>query len=288
MVRNLPSKYLSMETSIFLVGMWYAIDAKNKARAYDKILAPLVSTLKKLESDDGICFPMCSQTMQVRATLALFSADNLGYHSLFGFLENFKASKFCRLCDITKEESQCMFYESDFSVRTKESYNQAVNTIGQPGYKESDTGIKHGCIFNELQYFHVMENFAVDAMEGIIPFELCAVLEALQADNYINLTEFNLLLSRFEFSPADFNNRSTTFSSFGHLKMTASECWCLFLNLPFINGHKISRDEPHWTLLMLRRDLLDIVLAPTVKVGLASYLARLIAEHHQTFYSVSR
>ncbi|XP_065657679.1 uncharacterized protein LOC136082400 [Hydra vulgaris] len=290
MVRNLPSKLLLKESSIFLVGMWYVQDAKDKALTYDIILAPLVNTLMKLESDDGIDVSVCNQTIKVRAALALFSAANLGYHSLFGFLENFNACKFCRLCEATKDENQTKFYDTDYVKRTKESYDESVNSLGQLGYKESHTGIKHGCIFNKLKYFHVTENFAVDAMhdllEGIIPIELSDILGKLSDGGYIFLNEFNLLLTKFSFGFSDVNSRPTTFSSLTHLKMTASECWCLLRNLPFIIGHNVPRDEPHWNLLLLLMEIVDIVLSPRVNDGLASYLSHLIGEHHQTYLNL--
>ncbi|XP_065653377.1 uncharacterized protein LOC136080528 [Hydra vulgaris] len=286
-VRNLPSRFLSKESSIFLVGMWYALDAKDKTRSYDIILAPLINMLKQLESDEGVKVSICNQTITVRASLALFSADNLGYHSLFGFFESFNARKFCRLCEVIKEENQIKFLETNYVKRTKESYDHSVNSVGQPDYKESESGIKNGCIFNELKFFHVMENFAVDAMhdllEGIVPIELSDVLGSLSADGYISLSEFNLLLTEFNFDSSDRNSRPTTFVSFQRLKMTASECWCLIRNIPFIIGHKFPRDEPYWNLLLLLMDILDIVFAPKVNVGLASYLSHLIAEHHQSY-----
>ena len=182
-VRNLPSRFLSKESSTFLVCMWYALDAKDKTWSYDIILAPLINMLNQLESDE---VSICNQTIKVRASLALFSADNLGYHSLFGFFESFNVRKFCRLCEVIKEESQINFLETNYVKRTKESYDHSVNSVGQPDYKESDSGIKNGCIFNELKFFHVMENFAVDAMydllEGIVPIELSDVLGSLSAD----------------------------------------------------------------------------------------------------------
>ena len=115
--------------------MLYALDAKDKTWSYDIILAPLINMLKQLESDEGVKVSICNQTIKVRASLALFSADNLGYHSLFGFFESFNARKFCRLCEVIKEESQIKFLETNYVKRTKESYDHSVNSVGRPDYK---------------------------------------------------------------------------------------------------------------------------------------------------------
>jgi len=49
-----------------------------------------------LESDKGVEVFVNNVSVTVRAALAVISADNLGYHSLFGFLESFSANTFCR------------------------------------------------------------------------------------------------------------------------------------------------------------------------------------------------
>jgi hypothetical protein len=77
------------------------------------ILEPIVQSLMLLESDDGVDVSVNGCIVKVRAALAIFSADNLGYHSLFGFLESFSANKFCRFCEAAKEDAQT--YEQ-FSV----------------------------------------------------------------------------------------------------------------------------------------------------------------------------
>jgi hypothetical protein len=53
------------------------------------------------------------------------------------------------------------------------------------GHDIQATGIKKGCLFNELKYWQVTENSIVDVMhdilEGIAPFELCFVLGEIEA-----------------------------------------------------------------------------------------------------------
>ena len=286
-VRNLPAKFLSKESSIFLVAVWYAQGVKVKSNAYSMILAPIIESLNKLDTDLGVEVTVDGINVNVRASLALFSADNLGFHSLFGFLESFSARKFCRMCETTKEDSQVKYYESDFVMRTRESYDAAVAQIGQPNYKESETGIKNGCILNDLKSFHVMENYVLDAMhdilEGVAPVEIGAILDTLCDAGYFSLSEFNLLVRAFDFCPEDENSSPNTFATLSTLKMSASECWCLMRNLPCIVGHKVPRNNPHWRLFLLLLEIADIIFAPKVNPDLAGYLSHLISDHHQLF-----
>lgn len=172
-VRNFPARYLSKLNTIFLLGLWYAHDVKTYG--YDKLMRPIVDALKMLETDVGVRVNVNGKSVTVRGILSLFSADNLGLHSLFGFLESFSAIKFCHFCECTKETSQKNFIESQFVMRTKDSYDNAVAKLDDPECNPSSTGIKRGCILNELTYFHVVENNSVDAMhdllEGIVPLK---------------------------------------------------------------------------------------------------------------------
>jgi hypothetical protein len=209
----------------------------------------------------------------------------LGYHSLFGFLESFSANKFCRLCETTKADAQTKFIESEFKLRTVASYESAVARLSLPGYSASETGIRADCALNKLRYFHVTQNFAVDAMhdllEGIVPKELQYVLTSLSSEGYLSLEEFNSLLLAFDYTDADLNSSPQAVTAFDNLKMTASQCWCLIRNITCIVGHKVPRDECHWQLLILLLEILDIVFAPKVNEGLSIYLAYVIAEHHE-------
>ena len=227
-VQNFPSKSQSKLSSIFVVALWHALDVKSY-NGYDKILAPVVNSLRNLESADGIKISIRGQQMCIRACLVLFSVDNLGFNSLFGFNESFRARKFCRFCDSTREAAETCYEEKHFMLRTRNAYNYAVS-IADPSKKatsSANTGVKRGCILNQLQHFHVTSNWVVDAMhdilEGVAPFKLSLILEALNVLKYIELDIVNKEIKTFNFSIADMDSVPPTLSSFTSIKMSATE-----------------------------------------------------------------
>jgi hypothetical protein len=159
----------------FLVGIWYTQDARKYG--YDHILCPAVNDLKRLASAEGLS--VSGPTLH--GTLALFSADNLGAHSVLGFLESFNARKFCRFCEASKGKKK--FLEREYMLRSQKSNDNCVSRLTEADYNSSSTGIKAGCILNEIPYFHVVSNHALDAvhdlLEGIIPSELQVILPEL-------------------------------------------------------------------------------------------------------------
>jgi len=271
--------------TIFLVGLWYAHHVKTYG--YDKLLRPAVNCLKQLETDSGMTVDVIGTPSIIRGILALFSADNLGLHSFFGFLESFSAKKFCHICECTKAEAQVNFTEAQFLLRTKESYNKTVVLIEDPLYNQSETGIRRGCILNELKYFLVVENYCVGAMhdllEGIIPLEFSLVLTTLVSEKYLTVDNLNAAIASFDYSAGDKNSKPSTFSLLSSIHLNATEALCFIRNLPLMIGSQIPQEEPHWKLLLMLLDILDSVFAPEINKNLSSYLSHLIAENHSHF-----
>lgn len=107
-LRNLPPRVNSALLNIHLVSLFHAQDAKKYG--IDEILKPLVKDLKILETT-GVAVPFAE--VSVRGTLAQITGDNLGMHSILGFLESFSANYFCRFCLIDKSSAQSVFSEDD-------------------------------------------------------------------------------------------------------------------------------------------------------------------------------
>ncbi len=110
-LRNFPPKINSSLMNIYLLSLFHAQDVKNYG--VDAILKPLVEDLKVLESS-GIEVSFSKEPLF--GTVAQVTGDNLGMHTLFGFMESFSAHYFCRFCLVDKKTSQSFFSEDDTNV----------------------------------------------------------------------------------------------------------------------------------------------------------------------------
>lgn len=108
-------------------------------------------------------------------------------------------------------------------------------------------------------------------------------MDSLVAASYLTVDALNACIESFDYSSADRNSKPSTFTSLASIHMNAAEALCFIRNLPLIVGCKIPRDNPHWALILMLLDILDIIFAPEINRGLCSYLAQLIADHHEHF-----
>lgn len=100
----------------------------------------------------------------------------------------------------------------------------------------------------------------------------------------INVSDVNNALKFFNLSLADKSSQPPMLTSFTSLKMTtSSEMLCFLHNLPLLIDRFIARDNPYWKVCLMLLDICDIVFAPAITEGMASFLSHLIAEHHEYF-----
>lgn len=90
---DIPLVLRSTLSSIYLAVLCKAGDIKEFG--YSKVLEPLLSDLKSLE-EDGIFAPCLGKT--IKGTVFSVIADNLGAHSVRGFVESFSGWYSCRFC----------------------------------------------------------------------------------------------------------------------------------------------------------------------------------------------
>lgn len=84
--------------NIHLVALFHAQDIKTYG--FDKVLEPLVQDISTLETN-GIQIPLFDHT--IYGTIVQVTGDNLGVHSLFGFVELFSARYSCHFCRLEKD-----------------------------------------------------------------------------------------------------------------------------------------------------------------------------------------
>ncbi|XP_065675614.1 uncharacterized protein LOC136091830 [Hydra vulgaris] len=289
MIRNIAPKYQSKTDSIFLVGLWYALDAHTDKYSYYPILRSVISLLQQLESEQGVVVKVNGVEETIHAILILFSADNLGAHTLFGFMESFNAKYFCRFCKCAHCEIQTSFKAETFDRRTRAEYDMCVSESRSNNYNASESGIKHGCLFNCLSQFHCIDQSAVDCMhdvlEGVVPLEICLVLQSLIDKKYFLLADVNNAINNYNYSLSDKNSKPPEVN-LKNIHIQAAESRCLIRNLPLIIGNLIPEGDAHWRLLLMLLDCMDAIFAPTITVGLIRQLEFNLEEHHAQFKTI--
>jgi hypothetical protein len=142
---------------------------------------------------------------------------------------------------------------------------------------------------NELSYFHVTTNYALDVMhdlpEGIIPYELQCILPIFVKKGFVTDGELQSLIVNFHYGPADQNNKPP-FTMSTNIRIKAAEAWCLLRSLPMILGSRILDGNEHRcanSVIILLCEITDIIFAPRYSEGVCQYLSHLIDEHHRTF-----
>ncbi|XP_049333152.1 uncharacterized protein LOC125804583 isoform X1 [Astyanax mexicanus] len=287
---NLPPACSSALSSIYLAALIKSNDLKYYG--YEKVLEPLIKDLTVLEQY-GIFVTKLGRT--VKGTVQSVVADNLGAHSIAGFVENFSGSYVCRFCTAEKSEFQANEVRSGtFTLRTKEVHADHLRILDE-NQLDSYCGVKSNCTLSKhLTYFNVTTGFPPDIVhdlfEGIVPFELALCLSVFVKKKYFTLCALNEIISSFNFKWADKANRPHPVAlNFGTKKTVggnAHENWSLIRFLPLLIGQSVPCEEPAWQILTDLKDIVDLVVSPVHTEDSIAYLDFKVSEHRIRFQEV--
>ena len=276
-----PPKFLSVIKNIFVAAIFHS---KHRSKYGNKrIFRPLMQQLKSLE-DEGLEIFDGSKTIKIYFCLALIIGDNLGMHSILGFVESFSAIRTCHICNIEKELSKKSASECPDVIRNKEMYEQQAI--------ECDvrmSGIKEPCVFNSLKSFHAADNHVVDIMhdmlEGTLNSELALIIEKFISEGYFSLVQLNRKIRHFRY-PHDFSKPPVITNEHlknGKLKMSASQMLTFAKTFRFLVGDKVPVGSLEWQLYLLNLEILDIILDKDISIRAAEALKNVIYEHHSLY-----
>jgi len=165
---NLPVALQSKTENIFMALCYHSDDVK--AFGWHAVFKPLVDELKSLEIN-GIDLAVNGLLLNFKVVLSYVTGDNLFLNGLLGFVESFTANHPYRHCTLHRTAFKDFLYESIATVRTIDSVNEAVSNVNV-----SDTGIKGGCVLNDLKYFNTATNYVQDIthdlLEGVCVYDL--------------------------------------------------------------------------------------------------------------------
>lgn len=254
----------------------------------DEVFTAVKDELKFLEDEGIIVSTKAGREVRIRFILG----DNLGIHSMLDFVECFSATYPCRFCKATNAMVKQLCVEDPALLRTINNYQSDVELDNL-----SQTGIKKPSLFNDIQSFHVTENYCVDIMhdllEGICHYDLYHILRHfIYIEEIFTLETFNLKLVDYDWGPIDSRNKppelkKSDLSGGGKLKTTSADMWCLMRNLPIILGELIPVNDDFWLLFLLLRRIMDIVFAKKLPKNFSETLQTLVKEHNQLYLDIT-
>lgn len=270
----LPPEFQSKMSNIFLFGLFNAFDRENL-----ESFRPAVEQLQILEAQ-GIQITVDKMQKNIFLKLIGMTGDNLGLNQMFGLVENFNATFFCRFCKTQRKEIDSIFNESQCELRNKENYEKDLLTNNV-----KLTGIVKSCKFKDVEDFHFLENVVVDAMhdllEGVCQYDLGKILHYFicKENPFFSLSDFNSLVQGFDYNINDRNKPSQLTDN--HLKkklyaMSAAEMLNLCRNLPMIIGHLVPAECEHWRLIILLQQIIFCVTEKYCQFGCWDLLDSLI------------
>ena len=176
---------------------------------WDKVLSRLVQDLQDIE-ENGIDIEGIDEG-NVKGTVVAMLGDNLGIHSIGGFIENFSTTEFmCRYCKISRDdmiEGNLNAYR-DADRRTPEAYDAVTRRLEETRLPHMN-GIKCNSVLNKLRYFHVCNPglppcLAYDLFEGVIQYDMAIYIQYfVREKHWFTYQQLNRSLKNIKLTGAD-------------------------------------------------------------------------------------
>lgn len=276
-ILNLPEHLRTRINSIKLVAL-----CNERLFDHQIVYGKIVEDLKELEE---IGFQLPNGNF-VKVGVACIAGDNLGSHSLGGFVESFsKALYFCRFCYV----DQLNFHGPDgetmrFDLRTVPSYHDCVRRV--PGQGKNYRGVKFNSVFNSLRSFHVCSPglpccFGHDLMEGIIAYDLFLFIKYFVNSDWFTYHELNEAIASFPYSVRDRKDKPIPVQEDAkRIKGGAWQIWTLLRLFPLIISKYIVDDtDDVFRAVILLTEIVEIICAPTIHESHLPYLQTIIDEY---------
>lgn len=281
-IRNIDPKLKSKLNNIHLVGLVKSQDLKADSEAADKVARQIVNELSILEST-GI---IIKSGQPMRGVLINVLADNLGANGIFGFVESFSATFYCRICELISSECKITVEEVPEKLRKKSTHQEMIdylNNTDRPDYKSSK-GVKKSCVFDRLNHFHIFDNCSVDIMhdmnEGVIPFFIQHLFNKMISEKIATYSQLQALCRDHDYGHIWKKYKPSVINiERKNLNQNAMQSYCLILNLPFILLKFKSKMEPLWGAMECLLKSLQILYSTSIRKSEVDRLQLLLKEY---------
>lgn len=212
--------------------------------------------------------------------------DNKGINDVGGFAKSHTAQHFCRICFMSKKQTQLRTTQDDSKMRNPENYERDLKK-----HDEKLTGIVENSIVNSIHLCHATECFGVDIMhdvfEGILHYNLSATIRQFIKDGYFTLAQLNKLKSDFEFGEVESGNKSPALTmkklKSKKLLMSAAEMHSFFHHFGLIVGDLVPKSDKTWKFYLETTKVLDLLFLPSYNDKDLSLLASTISNMNSMY-----
>ena len=181
-----------------------------------------------------------------------------------------------------------------FPPRTKEQHALHIQAVQENDSLKHVCGVKRQCALTKLKYFDVLSGYPPDVLhdlfEGIVPLEIALCLRVFIQNKYFTLEELNKCIKEFPYKWSDKTNApqpvSVNFAKRKSVGGNAHENWTLLRLLPLIVGPKIPKGDPAWEVLLVLRDIVELVVNQVHTEQTICFLDSKISEHKHRFLMV--
>lgn len=283
----LPPWRCSVLSNIFLALLFHSSD---RTRFGNKIIfEPVINELNYL-STTGISFNLPNFSGIVHFELALIIGDNLGIHSITGFLESFSANYSCRICRITKERMKVQSREDLELLRCESDYEaDLVENI------PANSGVKERCVWLKVDGFRLFRQVGIDIMhdilEGVGKYVMALVISKyVRRFKYFSLEFLNTRLRNFVYGP-DARNKPVEISMVhinkSNIRLSASEMLTLIRYFAVLIGDKIPGGDMYWALYLKLREVVELAMATSVWLGLDAVMQDSVTQLNELYLLLS-
>ena len=250
----------------------------------EAVFSKLVEDLTDIE-DNGITL-FGDET--VLGTVVAMVGDNLGSHCIGGFTENFSTSNYvCRYCTLDRDRLKTECHISG-DLRTIEHYDDIVANI-ESNVEHENFGIKFRSIFNKLKYFHVCQPglppcIGHDLFEGFASRDVALFLHYfIKTKKLFTYDQLNRIINKFKYIGADADSKPCDLKDNAEkLSGHAVQNWCFIRLLPILIGDRIlDKNDSVWCLMLLLRNIVELVCAPSISENQVAWLQELIRDYLQ-------
>ena len=216
--------------------------------------------------------------------LGLIIGDNLGLHSMLGFVESFQANFICRFCKMDTLQRSPASLKDVVYLRTKSSYKNDLLL-----HDKSRTGIKEESVFLKVPDYDVTENLSLDIMhdlfQGVFEFDMVALMNYYTHETEsFSLKQLNSRMMCHDWGLTDFGNIPPLISEKGFqrdtIRLSASEMFIFIRHFGILDGDLVSKNDSAWQIYVIIRQILALVMSPSIQMECSIILRDLIKEHH--------